>query len=296
MIIELLAVSLTLILGMVCSVFAQSDDIGSVLDKAQKSLDNQQSESDSVNKDETTLSEGFKAYESKKFGIKMQYPQDWSYDERTGPVEDRPDELFTISFTSPPNKNIVDVVYAWFTIEKLKDKISLEERKNTIYDNLNRFPEITQKIVQSPTELSGLAAFRTDYFSPGLGQNDIDIETINNDFLYTLTFTSEPDTLNKHMTSIQKMMDTVQITPADETSIQSSKSTSSSPSTSTTPPKTSTPKSDEQDNCDSSYPDFCIPSPPPNLNCPDISQKRFTVSGSDPHGFDRDNDGVGCES
>jgi micrococcal nuclease len=32
------------------------------------------------------------------------------------------------------------------------------------------------------------------------------------------------------------------------------------------------------------------------LNCPDISQKRFTVRGSDPHGFDRDNDGVGCES
>lgn len=49
-------------------------------------------------------------------------------------------------------------------------------------------------------------------------------------------------------------------------------------------------------NCDPSYPDFCIASPPPDLNCPDISQKGFTVSGSDPHGFDRDNDGVGCES
>jgi hypothetical protein len=49
-------------------------------------------------------------------------------------------------------------------------------------------------------------------------------------------------------------------------------------------------------NCDPSYPDFCIASPPPDLNCADISQKRFTVSGSDPHGFDRDNDGVGCES
>jgi hypothetical protein len=48
--------------------------------------------------------------------------------------------------------------------------------------------------------------------------------------------------------------------------------------------------------CDPSYPDFCIPSPPPDLNCADMSQKRFTVSGSDPHGFDRDGDGVGCES
>ena len=48
--------------------------------------------------------------------------------------------------------------------------------------------------------------------------------------------------------------------------------------------------------CDPSYPDSCIPSPPPDLDCPDVSQKRFTVSGSDPHGFDRDGDGVGCES
>jgi hypothetical protein len=49
-------------------------------------------------------------------------------------------------------------------------------------------------------------------------------------------------------------------------------------------------------NCDPSYPDVCIPSPPPDLNCGDIPQKRFTVTGSDPHGFDRDGDGIGCES
>lgn len=48
--------------------------------------------------------------------------------------------------------------------------------------------------------------------------------------------------------------------------------------------------------CDPSYPDACIPSPPPDLDCADVSQKRFTVSGSDPHGFDRDGDGIGCES
>lgn len=48
--------------------------------------------------------------------------------------------------------------------------------------------------------------------------------------------------------------------------------------------------------CDSSYPDFCIPSGPPDLNCGDIPQKRFTVLQPDPHDFDRDNDGIGCES
>jgi plastocyanin len=53
----------------------------------------------------------------------------------------------------------------------------------------------------------------------------------------------------------------------------------------------------EEVECDPSYPDVCIPPPPPNLNCGDISERRFTVLPPDPHGFDgRDNDGIGCES
>jgi len=50
------------------------------------------------------------------------------------------------------------------------------------------------------------------------------------------------------------------------------------------------------ENCDSSYPDFCIPSPPPDLDCKDIPQKRFTILQPDPHRFDGDKDGVGCET
>lgn len=49
-------------------------------------------------------------------------------------------------------------------------------------------------------------------------------------------------------------------------------------------------------NCDPSYPDFCIPSPPPDLNCKDIPHKNFTVLPPDPHKLDRDKDGIGCES
>ena len=49
-------------------------------------------------------------------------------------------------------------------------------------------------------------------------------------------------------------------------------------------------------NCDPSYPTVCIPPPPPDLDCKDISYKRFKVFPPDPHGFDRDGDGVGCES
>ena len=48
--------------------------------------------------------------------------------------------------------------------------------------------------------------------------------------------------------------------------------------------------------CDPSYPDFCIPPSPPDLDCKDIPQKRFTVFQPDPHRLDGDKDGIGCES
>jgi hypothetical protein len=48
-------------------------------------------------------------------------------------------------------------------------------------------------------------------------------------------------------------------------------------------------------NCHPSYPDMCIQGPPPDLDCGDVSAHNFKVVGSDPHGFDGDNDGIGCE-
>ena len=50
-----------------------------------------------------------------------------------------------------------------------------------------------------------------------------------------------------------------------------------------------------ENGCDLSYPDVCIPPYPPDLNCGDIRYTDFRVVGGDPHGFDGDGDGVGCE-
>ncbi len=52
----------------------------------------------------------------------------------------------------------------------------------------------------------------------------------------------------------------------------------------------------ESSDCDPSYPDFCIPVDLPDLDCGDIPQKKFTVLQPDPHGFDGNKDGIGCES
>jgi micrococcal nuclease len=47
--------------------------------------------------------------------------------------------------------------------------------------------------------------------------------------------------------------------------------------------------------CDAAYPDVCIPPPPPDLDCGDIPDRGFRVLPPDPHRFDGDRDGVGCE-
>jgi micrococcal nuclease len=50
--------------------------------------------------------------------------------------------------------------------------------------------------------------------------------------------------------------------------------------------------------CDAAYPDVCIPPGPPagaDLDCSDVTYRRFPVSPPDPHSFDADGNGIGCE-
>jgi hypothetical protein len=62
------------------------------------------------------------------------------------------------------------------------------------------------------------------------------------------------------------------------------------------PTPTPTPTAPSAQTCDSAYPDVCIPPPPPDLDCGEILYRDFRVLPPDPHGFDGNNDGIGCES
>ena len=50
-----------------------------------------------------------------------------------------------------------------------------------------------------------------------------------------------------------------------------------------------------QEGCDSSYPEICITTYSAKLSCGDIPFRNFKVLLPDPHGFDSDGDGIGCE-
>jgi micrococcal nuclease len=60
------------------------------------------------------------------------------------------------------------------------------------------------------------------------------------------------------------------------------------PTTPSAPPGAANP-------CDPAYPDVCIPPPPPDLDCGDVADRSFRVLAPDPHRFDSNGDGVGCE-
>ena len=62
------------------------------------------------------------------------------------------------------------------------------------------------------------------------------------------------------------------------------------------PTNPNTPASSNTSDCDSSYPDVCIPPTPPDLDCKDVSFRRFKVLPPDPHRFDGNKNGVGCEN
>lgn len=67
-----------------------------------------------------------------------------------------------------------------------------------------------------------------------------------------------------------------------------------SPTATLMPTETATP---DRSACEPSYPTICVPPPPPDLSCADIFPLQdFPVTPPDPHGFDRDRDGIGCES
>ena len=67
------------------------------------------------------------------------------------------------------------------------------------------------------------------------------------------------------------------------------------PAASGQPPPTGGEQERVTGDCDPSYPDICLPLPPLDLDCGDIAFRFFTVRPPDPHHFDVDGNGVGCE-
>jgi micrococcal nuclease len=97
-------------------------------------------------------------------------------------------------------------------------------------------------------------------------------------------------------TSTTTTATTTTTTSSSTTTTTTTTSTATTTTSTTTTPTTTAPPA----NCAPSYPTVCIPPPPPDLDCGDIPYRNFTViytvPDPDPHRFDGDHDGIGCET
>jgi len=85
-------------------------------------------------------------------------------------------------------------------------------------------------------------------------------------------------------------------TPRPTATATATPSRTPKPTATTKPTRTPKPTATRDPGCDPAYPTVCIPSPPPDLDCSEIEYRNFTVLPPDPHNFDSDDDGIGCES
>ncbi|HEU5462053.1 MAG TPA: PsbP-related protein [Nitrososphaeraceae archaeon] len=155
------------------------------------------------------FSEEFKTYKNPLYGININYPGDWRYYEKDGPENFSPNRIFQVSFLSPPNKVLSDMVFVWFNIEKVQDSLSLDDRKNILVKNLNN-SSIDVKV--QTTKLSGINAFMIDYTNKALElQRNIGIEAIRDGLLYSLDFTAQPDTFEQNLDYIETMIKSTNI-------------------------------------------------------------------------------------
>ncbi len=90
-------------------------------------------------------------------------------------------------------------------------------------------------------------------------------------------------------------------TTAKATTTTAASSTTAAPTTTAAPRTTTTAFRTtttvrSTSSCDPNYSGACVPAYPPDVDCGDLSAKRFRSVGSDPHGLDGNDDGVACES
>jgi hypothetical protein len=225
--------------------------------------------------------QSFLTFNNPNLGVTIQYPSDWELQKESN------DKLRFIKQEG--------FVTADLNVEDLdRSQSNPSEYANTRINELRTQRPEFQLISTEPITLSNKPAQKVVYTfereEDGKTNKVMRIWSTNEDKLYTLAYIAESGQYDRYLPMFQSMVDSFDIgtgstTPGSTTQIQTSDG--------------SREDNNGIGNCDRiSYPDpdICIPPYSPDLNCPDITYSNFRVTGPDPHGFDRDKDGIGCES
>ncbi|HYY85820.1 MAG TPA: hypothetical protein VE594_01805 [Nitrososphaeraceae archaeon] len=212
-----------------------------------------------------------------------------------------------------------EIVHCFENTNYFKEKYVDDEAQNT--QDANRQEAETQNMTQSKSasdaDLSEEEQKRKQEEQPTsntLTSKDVRGNNLINELINTGKFTEDEA---KEFVS-QNMLNNANVTSTpDDTSTNDTKSISSDNqretqeqredeqvdqnqtkpqlTANTTKALTSESDSNSTEGCDSSYPEICITTYSAKLTCADIPFRNFKVLLPDPHGFDSDGDGIGCE-
>ena len=150
----------------------------------------------------------FVTYDNPNFGVKIQYPADWAKEE----TDDEFGKGVIFLVPSSPMK------YA----EKLSIDILDNQGGKSLTDNVNDLIDFTQhnltnyQVIEStPIVVNNVSAYKiVDTYSDSKFGNvkSMSVELLKGNKLYDLLFTSEPEKFDVLLPTIQKMIDSFQIT------------------------------------------------------------------------------------
>jgi hypothetical protein len=164
----------------------------------------------------TTTNNNFRTYQNPDYSIKMQYPSDWSAS-KSG----LRDYTNVIAFYSPL-ENISDIFpeHLTLSITGYSQHITLK-KFNTVLNNTLKQPAV-KTIESNPTTLAGNPAHKLVFLPPTdnvpFKFETMLVWTVKSDKVYIISYNAEAARYSTYLPTIQKMIDSFEITNSTTTS------------------------------------------------------------------------------
>jgi eukaryotic-like serine/threonine-protein kinase len=180
----------------------------------------QQQEALAQSNDDDNNNNTFKLYENITYGIKIEYPSNWTIEEEGD--EDSDNVIDVVSFFAPVRNNSETVTPSLY--------ITIDNPPLNLIENLNEYLRTTIndyndsqdfQVIESNTNsstLGGYPAYKlvyTDVDEDNINYKDMEIGTIIGDKVYLVTYDAAEEEYSVYLPTVQKMIDSLKITTSN---------------------------------------------------------------------------------
>lgn len=245
----------------------------------------------------------WQTYEDGEHGYKIQYPQEWKTYEEDFPLMSSAGS-FRISPDNNPEELSLDRTSVLVTVENVTrtldpatlkvQALSPEQHANDLISGMTSAKGTPNILKNEAITFSGQPAWRVDFIHNYLGVQagyGIVIYVVKDQNLYEISFNTNPLKVEEMRPAGEKIIQTFQFfnntgQKLDQQDIQKAENAFAQSG------KNKPLESKNISDCEESYPDACITT---DVDCSDLQERNFEVTGSDPNNLDPDGDGIACE-